>query len=1515
MKKESSRGPGINLEKGFCKARKHLLPFILLFILVNVLILFFFSWEYAPLRSEKVKKSKLNLNYQPKLHSNHYIKPQTANNNPSKGEKKFFFDTWDRKPKEKYSEEEEEKRGTENRSDHPDLFAQFERGIRTREGDKSPGYPPNYKIKELLKSRKINSIRELKKNNKNQNLNWTERGPGNVAGRTRGIIIDPDDPNHNTWFAGSVDGGIWKTTNAGESWTNLTPDIGNLATSTLAMAMSNHNVIYAGTGEGFFNADQIDGTGIWKTTDKGSNWEQLASTANNRQMQNITRIIVDPSNENILLVSAAPGFYYTSSDISPHSGIFKSLDGGISWEMVFDAGLHSVEDLIFNPENFNTQYATVNSVGVIKSINGGKTWINLSNGINTSGSAAGVQRMEIAIAPTDTSTLYISSEDRLKRSMIFGTDNGGNDWFSLSDSSNLVKNLLGGQGWYDNTIAVDAYDRNKIYIGGVGLWQVDRISGTDTSAKHITKVDEVNTSSFLSFVNWGGRYAEGGLDIGEAFHGFHTHLNDSEYTSVEIRFGPGKHQKAHRFLFFYDFLYPYQDYVDVPFEVWDIEHNRQLTVSFLDQDNSKTWNPRNRASAPGGVSREYVFISAIKYNPAEPDSNIAVTAGMAYKNTYAFWGEAPAGTTFDPNNLPNSIIRINWGRTIMKHIVIKSIADVYNQYGGTSKDLHPDQHNISLIKTNEGIKSFRIVIANDGGVYYSDDKGATFNHSENGYNTAQFYGVDKMKGAERFIGGTQDNGSWISPLNPNSTSRWVHSKDGDGFEAVWKYDDPNEILESSQYNSISKSTDGGLTWADAINGLKDTKLLAPFFTKLAKSKQDPDLVFTIGNSGIWRSDNFASSWTLSEISANYFNGISTFAQVKVSLANPQIVWAGSGMSNNNKLFVSKDGGLTFHPTNNYSYSTLGNISNIETDPVNDSIAYALFSFAKSPKILKTADLGTTWKDISGFGTDTVSSSDFPDVAVYCLLVMPYDPNVIWAGTEIGIFQSTDSGLNWEYLNSGFPAVSVWEMEIVNDEIVVATHGRGIWTVKIPELAGYEPAVITKSPRLNTVAQNPSGILVIQITLRSSYDSTNVLINHKVGVRLSSNSFSKDTTVFYSALEPNKDLIQILSYKKGIAYKSYEIISDDKARVQAQNSYTNNFNSLSNDFKGNGFSTYTIPSGFNNGAIQSIHPYLSNANYSYQLMVPIIVSEGDASLSYDDIALVEPGPPGSVFGDKNFSDYVIVEGTKDGINWIPLLDGYNAQSDSIWFAAFSSNTKGDTTMFKNHIVNFTPTFGIGDTILIRFRLHANNAINGWGWAIDNLNIQEFPVSVELSSFTANSTENKITLLWETDSENNNTGFEIQRSLDKKNFKKVSYIPGNGSTNEKHVYSFIDNSTSGGEFYYRLKIIDINGHFVYSNILEVSALPDFFSLSQNYPNPFNPSTTIKFQLPQQEKVSLEIYNTLGEKIKTLIDEIKAPGFYRATWNGTNNNNINVASGVYIYRIAAGKFVLSKKMIFLK
>lgn len=191
-----------------------------------------------------------------------------------------------------------------------------------------------------------------------------------------------------------------------------------------------------------------------------------------------------------------------------------------------------------------------------------------------------------------------------------------------------------------------------------------------------------------------------------------------------------------------------------------------------------------------------------------------------------------------------------------------------------------------------------------------------------------------------------------------------------------------------------------------------------------------------------------------------------------------------------------------------------------------------------------------------------------------------------------------------------------------------------------------------------------------------------------------------------------------------------------------------------------------------------------------------------------------------------------------------------------------------------------------------------------------------VPVELTSFTAQSSNNSVELKWSTATETNNKGFEIQRSTDKVNFKEIAFIPGNGSTTKIHQYSYKDNSVSSGTYYYRLKQLDFNGSFKYSNITEVKySLPTKFAISQNYPNPFNPSTSINFELPVESNVVIDLYNILGMKIMTLTN-----GEYQSGQHQISFNASNLASGTYIYTIRASgkngsKFVSTKKMLLMK
>ena len=148
----------------------------------------------------------------------------------------------------------------------------------------------------------------------------------------------------------------------------------------------------------------------------------------------------------------------------------------------------------------------------------------------------------------------------------------------------------------------------------------------------------------------------------------------------------------------------------------------------------------------------------------------------------------------------------------------------------------------------------------------------------------------------------------------------------------------------------------------------------------------------------------------------------------------------------------------------------------------------------------------------------------------------------------------------------------------------------------------------------------------------------------------------------------------------------------------------------------------------------------------------------------------------------------------------------------------------------------------------------------------------PLPVELSSFTAVSKPDQIILKWETKTETNNYGFEIERKLSDK-WQVIGFINGNGNSNSPKEYSYVDKNLIGGSKYkYRLKQIDNNGKYEYSNVVEVEVVPTEYALYQNYPNPFNPTTTIRYQLPKESKVVIKIYNILGSEVMELLNENK-------------------------------------------
>ncbi len=275
---------------------------------------------------------------------------------------------------------------------------------------------------------------------------WTERGPTNIGGRTRSLVINPANPNE--MFAGAVGGGVWRSTNAGSSWTRVDDRMGNLAICSMALVPGTPLTLYAGTGEGFYNGDAIVGRGIYKSTDGGASFQSLAATAS---WQYVNRIVVSPSNSNVLLAATrSPG------------GIQRSTNGGASWTQVRSAT--SVMQVLFDPNDGNKCVADVYESSVhrvVYSTNGGQTWTNAATGLVSQAGLDG--RIEMCYAPSQPGMVYASCGTG--GGFIWRSTDGGVNWTQQTTSAGS------GAAWYYNTLWVDPTDHTFLITGAYHLYK------------------------------------------------------------------------------------------------------------------------------------------------------------------------------------------------------------------------------------------------------------------------------------------------------------------------------------------------------------------------------------------------------------------------------------------------------------------------------------------------------------------------------------------------------------------------------------------------------------------------------------------------------------------------------------------------------------------------------------------------------------------------------------------------------------------------------------------------------------------------------------------------------------------------------------------------------------------------------------------------------------------------------------------------------------------------------------
>jgi hypothetical protein len=313
---------------------------------------------------------------------------------------------------------------------------------------------------------------------------WSPIGPNNQGGRTRQLLIDPTNPN--IMYAASVGGGVWKSTNGGANWVPLTDLlIPNIAVTSLAFQPNNPQIIYAGTGEGYFNGDALRGAGIFKSTDAGASWTQLSST-NNSSFYYVQDIVVSPRN---------PQRVYATT----RAGLYRSIDGGATFtQLINGAGVNGCMDIAMQVKRVT---------GFVFATCGTFTTANIYRALDTNTSTftsvfttTGMGRTSLAIAPSNEDYIYALAAQYTGGNFqdgmlgVFRSTANGNAGSWTTQVSNTSPTQLNrllltnpvynysscvgstnyyNQGWYDNVIAVDPMDPNRVWAGGIDLFRSD----------------------------------------------------------------------------------------------------------------------------------------------------------------------------------------------------------------------------------------------------------------------------------------------------------------------------------------------------------------------------------------------------------------------------------------------------------------------------------------------------------------------------------------------------------------------------------------------------------------------------------------------------------------------------------------------------------------------------------------------------------------------------------------------------------------------------------------------------------------------------------------------------------------------------------------------------------------------------------------------------------------------------------------------------------------------------------
>ena len=739
---------------------------------------------------------------------------------------------------------------------------------------------------------------------------------------------------------------------------------------------------------------------------------------------------------------------------------------------------------------------------------------------------------------------------------------------------------------------------------------------------------------------------------------------------------------------------------------------------------------------------------------------------------------------------------------------------------------------------------------------------------------------------------------------------------------------------------LLKSTDAGQSWTQITSGLPTSS----YFSRIKiRPNNSTQLLAALGNSGLYRSTNSGTSW--SQIITGRIDDV-----IFTPTGDTVFAVGGSG-----GLRRSLDGGATFATFG--SGLATGTRTHFDFAKVNPAIMYASV-YSSTVNIYKTTNYGVNWTLLS-VNSEIGSQGGQAWYDLY-LRVNPKNPNKVYVGI-IDVFRSTD-GSTFSNITNGYSGGNVHVdqhflfFHPTDENTYFVCNDGGIWktTNNGDAFTNYnQNLTLTQFYRIAASPFTPSRILggTQDNGTQQTYSSLNWAAafggdggevcfnpfnsNYIIGetqngglVRtINGGSSWQNATTGINTSESVAWVAPILHHPtiSGIFY------------VARQRVYRSTDNGGS----------WTAISGNVNGtsAVREMCISQSDPNIMFATSSSSVFKSTDAGATWTNVTSGLPGrtitsvsvhPTDASVVMLTFSGFgtnKVYKSTNGGSSWVSV-SGNLPDTPVNDLLIFTNNPASTNTYFvatdigifltENDGTNwFEVSEGMPNTVVMHLDYSPSNQMLRAGTHGRGVfeSYVEFQIPVELVSFNSEQRDKKVMLNWRTATETNNSHFEVERKFKNNEWEKIGTVTGSGTITEYKDYYYEDDYSYlpyNGTVLYRLKQVDYNGEFEYSDILnvEVEFTPTEISISQNYPNPFNPETTIKYWLNGEVNVEIKIYNSLGQEIETLINQIQNAGTYSVKWNGSSN-----ASGIYFYSFEvndqSGKNIHKemKKLILMK